>query len=271
MCFDWTLFQETFLAFRNERNDRIPIPGNQNQLQNIEEEHRIWMGRNTFWMTIATVFIAITLILWEVAIAVIVYDARVTTTGGEIDPKNFAILEDASEEYQFKRLIGYEPGKEIKWNRSRSYDEQFDILNDPKNEIDSAVVYEVFHRYEMKQNPGICEKLRLHENGNQPQISGVWFFSGNVPLSNRTGINHAITELKDKGTILKIVGEIAGTELPDNCMLKDSRIDWVLLALLHTVITAIPSAILILSIGWVSLRRRRRRRRMEIDTDTDAE
>lgn len=223
-------------------------------------------------MLIAAVFVTITLVFWDVAIAVQVYDTPLVARYDNIDPKRFGIIQNSSEEYVFTRSVGERTG----WHTYATNAELYKALANTTNGIDSSVVYELFHRYSVNQNPDLCENLRVYEyvpnklvhNRSPPRISGG-FFSSNNPLSSRTEIDRAIANLKDKGRILKILKDIAGNDLKDKCKIRTTKIGWLIFALLHVVITGLPSAALVIWILCATWRRRREiRRSYEKDEET---
>lgn len=264
--FDLRLFRERFFSIRNDHNQH---PAN-------EEAEEVYRNRHSFWMLIATMFIAITLIFWELAIAVQVYEARLEAPFDDSRPERFVIVENTTEEFLFKQLIGNNSG----WKRVKTIPKTYEAISRTDNSIDSTVVYELFHRYEMKQNPSRCEKLRLYpgvpstlvENQRAPELTGAWYYSRNLPISNRIEIDKSLARLKANGRILKIVEDFTGKELADDCLLKTQRIDWVLLGLLHIIITGIPSTVLIFWIifGWVRIIARRRRRAIRDQDESDS-
>jgi len=252
-AFDWRQFKSRLLNIKKEKQD------------DNEEVEEAWERISYLWSLIATIFVAITILFWEVAIAVQVYEARMKAPIENLDPKRFTIVENTSWENIFADMLGQ--GHRSNWHRSRSMEQIYDELLNEKNEIDYTIMYELFNRFKFNEKPELCEKLRVYDdvpsqlvhNREPPQISAVWFYSSNVPLSRRIAIDRAIAKMKSRGRILKIANDYAGEGIADECKLQTERIDWILLALLHSVVTGGLFLWLMFSILWFSMQRRPKR------------
>lgn len=248
--FKWVHLRRRFLNFRKEKQD-----------EDNEDEEK-WQRINYFWSFIATIFIAITILFWEVAIAVQVYEASLQTPFEKIDAGRFVVVQNSSMEHVFSAMA--DTGE--RWYPSVSVPETFNLLLNRSNNFDYTVVYELFNRFEMNQKPELCDNLRLYQDvptklvhsRRPPPLSGVWFYSSNVRLERRILIDKAIAEHKQRGRIRKIIDNYAGEDILDSCKLKTERIDWVLLALLYSVITGALFMWLVISVLWFAIKRRRK-------------
>lgn len=259
--FSWDHFRRRFFNFRRDK-----------EYEGSEYEEN-WQRINYFWSFIATVFIAITILFWEVAIAVQVYEAHLEAPIENIDEQRFSVVKNSSMERIFSTMAA--PGK--RWHSSESISETYNLLSSSSNNYVYTVVYEVFNRFEMNQRPELCEHLRLYpfvpsklvHSRKPPSLSGVWYYSSNAPLSRRIVIDKAITNHKQNGRIIKIINNYAGDDILDSCKLQTERIDWVLLALVYSLITGVLFMWLISSVLWFAINRRRKRRKDTENPDTN--
>jgi len=250
--FEWERFYRRFMSFRREKQD---------EESECEEK---WQRINYFWTFIATIFVAITLLFWEVAVAVQVYEASLEAPIEKIDASRFSVVQNSTMKHIFATMA--DPGEQ--WHGSRSLQESYDMLSSSSNNYVYTLSYEVFNRFEMNQRPERCEYLRLYPfvpsklvpSRKPPSLSGVWYYSSNVQLPRRILINKAIAELKQNGRIIKIINDYAGDEINSSCKLRTERIDWVLLALLYSVIIGALFMWLILSVLWFAINRRKKTR-----------
>lgn len=214
-----------------------------------DTEEKSWRRVNKAWLIIATIFTVTSMLFWEVAVAVIVYETRLDAPLEHIDPTRFAIIRNTTQEAIFKGLV---KSPLVRWNQYRTSEDVYKALLDKSNNISYTIGYEVFNRYKMNTRQEICENLRLYEGvpsqlvstRKPPTLSGVWFYSSMVPEERRIEIDKSIASNKQKGRFIKIIDDKAGEAILDACKLKNNQIDWVLLWLLHVIITGIPFVIL---------------------------
>ena len=68
------------------------------------EEDEWWEWLNGIWLLVLKLFIAVTVLLWEVAIAVLVFEARTETSTAELNLSDFGMFGGTTEEFYFKKV-----------------------------------------------------------------------------------------------------------------------------------------------------------------------
>jgi len=205
-----------------------------------ERQEVYWRSINKWWLFSAKIFVGLTLLLWEIAIAVEVFKANLEAPSENIDPSRVAVIRNSSAKAVFKDFVN---SSEEVWHEVDTIEELYKVVLNETNNIDYTVEYGVRNRYQMKTKPEICRRLRIYdefpsqivENRKPPTLYAVWFFSATIPLELRLEINEAISRNQKERRFQKFIEDIAGDDVADSCKLKNNSIDWLLLALLQAV------------------------------------
>lgn len=242
--------------------------GTQPKNQGVDEDEYDWEFLNETWMGNAKLFLGVTVILYEILVAVKVLEASTTGELVTSELEKFAIFQDTTQEYFFMQMNNINTTANHKWERYPSQDQVYDALK-KKGGPKYTLMYSILNQHEMTTRPHLCDTLRVYEDFSPrlarargrkpPSISGHWLYSGNVQLDRTVEIDREIVERK-VGRLRRIVERIAGVELPERCQSKVRRIDWMLIIMFFGVAQG-PALILLLgSIIFLTCRRRKRRR-----------
>jgi len=226
-----------------------------------EEEENSWRRLNLFWWRTASIIVFIVVILWELAIAVTVFDTRFEAPFKSIDPAKFALIRNTGTEHIFRSLVETEAQRngnrnKTGWKRYNHSDDVFQALLDRNTPVDYTADLEPYILWNLKTKPYLCPKLRLYkevptnlaESRKPPTISGGWYFSSKVPIYRQVEINKAISGLKERGIISEIIYNYNGS-LPESCKLNNFSIVLVTLAL-NIVVLIIPFMVFYYIFFW---------------------
>lgn len=260
MSFHFTVYSTRGFSWRQLRARLLGQYYPETSLQDENEEN--WKHMEAMWSLIAKLFVAIMLVLWEVAIAVNVFERKNDAQLGPFDASKFAITKNTTMARKFKSLVPLG-----KFKTYENLDAVYEAIANTSNRFDYTLSYKIMNSYMLHRNGSICEKTRVYEKfpekynlpHNPPSYTGVWFYSSNINSSRMVQINQEIFDLREEGTISKHVQKYA---IPKKCLSKseNDRIDWTLIFLLLLILPGLPFALFFCCMVYCTFSSRNRSR-----------
>jgi len=201
-----------------------------------EREEGMWSALDRHWGVAFIIFSSIMLLLYEVALAVIAFEAVRNPPVLDLRAEQFAVYANTTEEYFFRLMVK----NSTDYSKFNTLDAVYDNLL--KNDsLSYTVSYGIDNRYKFTSQPELCEFLRLYDTVPEelvpgrkpPPITGVWFYSAKIPPERRMVIDKAILELKELGRVKEFVDiAVGGREVSSQCKPSRTQITWFILFML---------------------------------------
>lgn len=225
----WAGFLRTLFLFHFERDvERDEVRD--------ERDKDWWRILQRHWGLAFIIFTSIMLLLYEVALAVIAFEAVRNPSVLNLQADQFVVYENTTEEYFFRLMVK----NSTKYVTRPTLDEVYKAL-EYNNNLTYTVSYGVDNRYKFTSEPELCETLRLYDTvpatlvrgRKPPPITGVWFYSRRIPAERRMEIDKAILKLKELGRISSFVDmAVGGREVSSQCKPGRTQIGWFILFML---------------------------------------